>query len=150
MAKTFISLKQHAVLFAAVLIFSNGATADAAQRPQAGSAPIDATRCTQLARDLDELSKSLAMNAAQGIGERNIQRATRREAQYSNLLTRVRMTMDLMRDSRCEMPASIPTGEEYMSNALACRTGMLEAEIARSTSLPDSCDRSRWVPEHRR
>lgn len=146
MAKTFISLQLNAALVAATLSLGSTAPADAMQRRPAGIAPANSAPCTQLTHDLDELSKSLAMNFAEGVGERSAPRATMREAQYSNLLNRVRMTMDLMRDSHCRMPGSVPTGEEYVDSALTCRTDMLRAEIARSTTLPDSCNRSRWVP----
>lgn len=149
MAKTFISLQLNAALIAASLAFGTPASADAVQRRQGGTAPANSARCTQLTHDLDELSKSLAMNFAEGIGERSAPRATMREAQYSNLLNRVRMTMDLMRDSRCRMPASVPTGQEYVDSALTCHTDMLRAEMDRATTLPESCNRSRWVPAGR-
>jgi len=106
--------------------------------------PAHQTRtCEKLTSDLDNLSKSLAMNFAEGIADRRRSGSTVREAEYNNLLTRVRLTMDLMRDNHCRMPTSVPTGEEYVGSALKCRTDMLEAQL-QSATLPESCNISKW------
>lgn len=115
-----------------------------AQTTSAG--PRSAT-CTSLAGDLDNLGKSLAMNFAEGIGDRRRNGPALREAQYDNLLARVRLTMDLMRDNRCRMPTSVPDGGEYVESALQCRTDMLESPAGAGT--PASCDRASWRPKAR-
>ena len=147
MTKSFRSTTASLAALAA-LIFCDAAGVAAAPRTRArASAPTPSSgACVQLNGDLDHLSKSLAMNFAEGVGDNSAPRATMREAQYNNLLTRARMTMDLMRDNHCRMPASVPTGEQYTGAALTCHTDMLEAQLARKTTLPDSCDQSRWTP----
>jgi hypothetical protein len=87
------------------------------------------------------------MNFADGLLNRSAATKAVNEAKYGTLLARVRMTMDLMRDHHCRMPDRIPNGEEYASAALSCRTAMLEAEVARSTTLPAACNDSSWVAE---
>jgi hypothetical protein len=102
--------------------------------------------CARLNGEMEQLKKSLAMNFADGIGDNSAPRATMREAQYQSLLGRVRLTMDLMRDNRCKMPTSVPTGVEYASAAIACASARMEAGGASSTA---SCDQSKWVPAPR-
>lgn len=108
-------------------------------------APQKTAVCVGLNRDLQHLSRSLAMNFAEGIGDDSAARATMREAQYNTLLSRVRLTMDLMRDNRCKLPAAVPTGREYVSSAIACRTDT----IGGSSASSERCDQSKWVPEPR-
>ncbi len=105
-------------------------------------APQKSPVCVGLNRDIQHLSKSLAMNFAEGIADNSAARATMRETQYNSLINRVRLTMDLMRDNRCKLPTSVPTGKEYVSNAISCRADTLSSG---SASGPPSCDQSKWV-----
>ena len=96
------------VCLGAVLVASS--TADiAAAKPAVRKAAASSGTCTRLYSDMEHLKKSLAMNFADGIGDNSAPRATMREAQEQSLLGRVRLTMDLMRDNHCRMPASVPT-----------------------------------------
>lgn len=124
------------VVTLAALVSVIGAT----RTSQSDAAPRRASNCTTLNRDLDQFSKSLAMNFAEGIGDDSAARATMREAEYGNLLARVKLTMDLMRDNQCKLPESVPTGEEYASSAIACQTDKMSLGVV----SPASCDQSKW------
>lgn len=118
----------------------------AAAKPVARKATATSGTCTRLYADMEHLKKSLAMNFADGIGDNSAPRATMREAQDQSLMARVRLTMDLMRDNHCRMPTTVPTGVEYASSAISCRTDQMS-----SGSLnPPSCVQDKWVPRQHR
>ena len=94
---------------------------------------------------MNGLGKLLAMNYAEGIGDDSAPRATLRETQYQSLLSRVRMNMDLMRDNRCKLPTSVPTGQEYASDAISCRSQILKMGLETGDG---SCDQSKWSPKN--
>ena len=135
----------HTIFFGVALVASS--TGDiAAAKPGPRRAAAASGTCTRLYADMEHLKKSLAMNFADGIGDNSAARATMREAQEQSLMGRVRLTMDLMRDNRCRMPTSVPTGVEYADAAITCRTDQMS-----SGSLnPPSCDQDKWVPRQRR
>lgn len=133
-----------AVLGAALAVTSG---ADVVAKPAVHRSTAASGACTRLYTDMEHLKKSLAMNFADGIGDRSAARATLRENQYQSLLTRVRLTMDLMRDNRCRLPASVPTGEEYVGSALTCASDRISAG---GTDTPPSCDQSKWTPQSRK
>ena len=128
---------------AALVASSTGGIA--AAKPVVRKAAATSGTCTRLYSDMEHLKKSLAMNYADGIGDNSAPRATMRESEYQSLLARVRLTLDLMRDNRCKMPTSVPTGVEYVSSAIACKTDMMQSG---SSSSP-SCDQDKWIPERR-
>lgn len=129
--------------FVATIALATGPAIGQSQKRKAPRAQITQA-CAGLQRDLNNLSKSMAMNFAEGIGDNSAQRETMRETQYQSLLSRVRMTMDLMRDSRCKFPTSVPTGKEYASAAIACRGEILSTGRS-ATEGP--CDQSKWPKE---
>lgn len=128
---------RHFAAFGSLMVIAIGCGITASR-----AAPGPSLTCTKLNRDLDELSKSLAMNYAEGIGDSSAVRATMRETEYSNLLTRVKLTMELMRDNHCKLPASVPSGVEYASSAISCQADKLST----GAPSPAACDRSKWVP----
>jgi len=136
---------RHIALLAGAAVVGSAMPISAAA-PRRG-APAEPAPCAGLHGDLDTLSKSLALNFAEGMLNNTTAQKAVTEAKYNTLLERVRMTMDLMRDHRCRMPAAIPTGEQYVGSAIKCRSEMLEAEIARSSTLPPICNSANWVAE---
>ena len=131
--------------FGAALVTSTMPDIAAGKSIARRAAAISGT-CTQLNADMEHLKKSLAMNFADGIGDNSAPRATMREAQEQSLMGKVRLTMELMRDNHCKMPTSVPTGVEYASNAISCRTEQMHSGSAN----PPSCDQDKWVPRKSR
>ena len=132
-------------LLASAALLGSAMPSEAA--PARRATPAEPAACAGLHGDLDNLSKSLALNFAEGMLNNTTAQKAVTEAKYNTLLERVRMTMDLMRDHRCRMPAAIPTGEQYVGSAIQCRSEMLKAEIARSSTLPPICNSANWVAE---
>lgn len=129
-------------------------TPAAAEKTKQHATTSTSSACKSLGDDYDAASKQLAANLAEGIGDDSAIRATMRESQNQTTLDRARMTMDLMKGNGCKMPTSAPSANRYLTPALACQTDELKQSTARmtgastDTSLPDSCDQTKWQPAY--
>ena len=123
-----------------IALLATSAQVTAQVRSSAGPAPTAGT-CSRLALTYDGVSKDLASNFAEGLGDNSAPRATLRAIEDSNSLTQAHMALDLMRDYHCPMPKDAPASAYYLSAALTCDTDRLKAK---GSDTPDSCDRSKW------
>jgi len=98
--------------------------------------------CASLARDYDQIDKALAMTEAEGIGDNSAPRATNRELESSNFLTRASIMVTLMEAHHCALPDHAPSITRYFSPALTCSTDRLKTE------QPESCKMENWQPAH--
>lgn len=104
---------------------------------QAGAAKPGA--CAGLVLQWDSIEKELAERQAEGLVDNSAPRATLREMQNSNDLSRAQMILTMMQSGRCSLPDSPPRYIVYFSNALACQT----ARIKGTKDAPE-CVRSSW------
>ena len=126
------------IVLIALLATSTQVTAQT--RAPAGPAPAVGT-CSRLVSTYDGVSKDLAANVAEGLGDNSAPRATLRAIEDSNSLTQAHIALDLMRDYHCPLPKDAPDSAYYLSPALTCATDRLKA---RGSDSPESCDRSKW------
>ncbi|HYJ31325.1 MAG TPA: hypothetical protein VEW25_13420 [Allosphingosinicella sp.] len=89
---------------------------------------------------------NLADRFASSVGDNSAPRATLREMENANDLTIATMTLQLMRDNRCTMPARAPVAAAYMSAALSCATARLRSPArAAGEAGPPDCNRDTWT-----
>lgn len=109
-----------------------------ASRPTAGGAT-----CAVLQADLTRFEQNLAENYAESVGDNSAPRATLRAIEDQNELIQAQITIDLMRDHRCPMPARAPSMAAYLLPAIECATARLRAPGQREVP---ACDRTTWQP----
>jgi hypothetical protein len=114
--------------------------------PAAAQKPESKT-CAALHLDYEETSKRMAMNHASGIGDNSAIRATKREAENTNILAEARLTLDLLKGNGCSLPKSAPSGARYYGSALRCHNDMLGVRLSGKYSFPPSCERAKWTPD---
>lgn len=100
-----------------------------------------ASTCETLAADWKRFEMNMADRFADGIGDNSAPRSTLRAIEDSNDLLKANITLQFMRDNKCSIPKSAPSGRPYISAALVCSTQRLKsAEAAKAV-----CDRANWI-----
>lgn len=98
--------------------------------------------CAALAEDWKRFEMNVATRFADGVGDNSAPRATLRAIEESNDLLKANMTLQLMRENKCALPKSAPSGAGYISAALDCSTQRLKVGYEASKAV---CDRANWV-----
>ena len=105
------------------------------------SAPRVST-CEALSADWKRFEMNMADRFADGIGDNSAPRATLRAIEEGNDMLKANMTLQLMRENKCTLPKTAPSGNAYLSNALDCSTQRLKVGIEAAKAV---CDRANWV-----
>ena len=98
--------------------------------------------CGTLAADWKRYELNMADREADQIGDNSAPRATLRALEQSNDLALAAMTLQFMRDNRCQLPKRAPSAATYFGAALACSTARLKQS---GTETPAECDRDKWT-----
>ncbi len=101
-----------------------------------------AATCPNLMITYENVSKEMAANTASSITDNSAPRATLREMENANALSRANIALNLMRDNKCPLPKEAPDGVTYLSAALKCRGDLLESS---ASERPATCERSNWT-----
>ena len=133
-----------------------GANSPGSKRPTPNQNSQEPSICASLANDLEEASKKLALNVANGVGDNSAPRATMREAEDTNTLAQAKMTMDVMHNNGCKGPSFVPSASRYGLASLTCATAKQKIRnrelIDRLDNkfviydLPAECDTQTWKP----
>jgi hypothetical protein len=110
-----------------------------AAAPTTAPAAASSGTCASLARDYDQVDKSLALTYAEGIGDNSAPRETNRRIENSNDLARASIIVTLMQTHHCAMPDHAPNVIRYLSEALTCSTDRLKG-----TQDPPSFKTDSW------
>lgn len=98
--------------------------------------------CEALAADWKRFDMNMADRFADGIGDNSAPRATLRAIEEGNDLLKANMTLQFIRDNKCPLPKSAPSGTSFISAALECSTQRLKVGIEAAKIV---CDRANWV-----
>lgn len=98
--------------------------------------------CDALAADWKRLDMNMADRFANSVGDNSAPRATLRAIEEGNDLLKANMTLQFMRDNKCSLPKSPPSGGAYISAALECSTQRLKVGFEATKSV---CDRANWM-----
>lgn len=98
--------------------------------------------CEQLAADWKRFEINMAERFAEGIGDNSAPRSTLRAIEEGNDLMKAGLTLQFMRDSKCPLPKSAPSGNAYVSAALDCSTARLKSGYEAAKAV---CDRTKWM-----
>ena len=100
--------------------------------------------CADLQGQWDLIEQNLAAKFADSVSDNSAPRETNRGIDELNYNVRATLLYDLMKDNDCPLPKKLPTGNDYMTAALKCRTEMIGS---RGSQLPESCKRANWRRE---
>lgn len=98
--------------------------------------------CDALAADWKRFDMNMADRFADSVGDNSAPRATLRAIEEGNDLLKANMTLQFMRDNKCSLPKSAPSGSAYISAALECSTQRLKVGFEAAKAV---CDRANWV-----
>lgn len=121
----------------ALLLMSLGSQAGAQTGTAQPTKPF--TVCEALAHDWRSVEMDMAENHVDGMGDDSAPRATLRAIQEQNSLQTAAITLQLMRDNKCEIPKRAPNYTTYELNALDCA-----AERAKGNNDAPQCKRDNW------
>jgi hypothetical protein len=99
-------------------------------------------KCARLGADFDQVEKALASRWANSIADNSAPRATVREMENANDLSRASMIITLMQANKCALPDHAPSLKRYLSAALTCAT-----ERLKSGPEAPACKMETWQPK---
>lgn len=106
--------------------------------------------CQKYSDQIDTNERLLAQNHADGIGDDSAARESNRLTRENNLLLKNSMTLQLMLQAKCTMPAEADYSVRYAANAANCSIAMLTAQNAAGKfELPAACDSSKWSDQRK-
>lgn len=114
----------------AALSISTNALAQAAPAPA----------CKALSAEVVKLRKQLS-GEQWGSYARSAPQATQLATEIANILSMMRMNLDLMSAHRCAMPTEPVSTSTYMLATLRCSTATLD----KAADEKEKCDRSKWL-----
>ena len=127
------------ILIAALALTS---TAPVMAQPATPAAAPKLSTCEALAADWKRFDMNMADRFADSVGDNSAPRATLRAIEEGNDLLKANMTLQFMRDNKCSLPKSAPSGSGYLGAALECSTQRLKVGYEAAKS---ACDRANWV-----
>lgn len=104
------------------------------------AAPAPKAICVDLAKSIDASAKEMSKAEMSGFGDDSAPRETNRQLEINNQLLLIQMNLSLMSQYRCQLPRHSIQVNDYMVNALSCRTAQMGGDYK-----SPKCDLATWV-----